>query len=307
MNVPTVFMGSPEFALPSLRLLAENFPVVGVFTQPDRPAGRGRTLTPPPVKTLAEELNLPVFQYRRMRELEAMQKLRSLQPELIVVAAFGQILKQEVLELPKYGCINVHASLLPRWRGAAPIQAAILNGDERTGATIMRMDTGIDTGPILKQRPVIIRSDDTAGTLSKRLAQAGAELLVDTLPGYIQGEIAPRSQDDFDQEPTYAPILKKEDGLLDFNLPASLLERHVRAYSPWPGAYFIWLGNFLKVHRARSTETEPGNLPPGSTLIHEGLPAIAANPGILVLEVVQPTGKKPIEGSAFLLGARHWT
>jgi methionyl-tRNA formyltransferase len=307
MNVRTAFMGSPEFALPALRLLAESYPVVGVFTQPDRPKGRGRNLAPPPVKILANDLDLPVFQYQSMRETEAMEVLRRLHPELIVVAAFGQILKQEVLDLPRYGCINVHASLLPRWRGAAPIQAAILNGDDKTGATIMRMDAGVDTGPILSQRPLLIRPDDTAGALSERLAQAGAELLIETLPGYIEGKIEPRVQETFEVEPTYAPMLKKEDGLLDFSRSAKDLERQVRAFNPWPGAYFIWLGNILKIHRARPIEAEDSSIPPGKTLISNDLPAVSANPGVLLLEEVQPPGKKPMEGSAFLLGARHWT
>lgn len=307
MDVRTVFLGSPEFALPTLRLLAENTPVAGVFTQPDRPAGRGRTLTPPPVKILAEDLGLPVYQYHRMRDKEAMESLQALKPDLIVVAAFGQILRQEILDLPRFGCINVHASLLPRWRGAAPIQAAIFNGDEKTGVTIMVMDAGVDTGPILAQQTLVIRPDDTAGSLSERLAEDGADLLIETLPAYLQGEQPPRSQEEFEEEPTYAPMLKKTDGLLDFSRSAVELERQVRAFSPWPGAYFNWSGSILKIHRARYYAGLGSNLTPGKTLIFEGLPGVAANPGILLFEEVQPPGKKPMDGAAFLLGARHWT
>jgi methionyl-tRNA formyltransferase len=177
MKPRIVFMGSPEFALPIIQELWKNYPIVGIVTQPDRPAGRGRILTPPPVKQLALELGLEFIQPEKLKEPAAQEKLQSWQPDLIVVAAFGQILRKSVLELPQYGCINVHASLLPRWRGAAPIQAAILNGDERTGITIMKMDPGVDTGPILRQDSLEIRSDDTAESLSNRLAPIGARLL----------------------------------------------------------------------------------------------------------------------------------
>jgi methionyl-tRNA formyltransferase len=181
MNVRVVFMGSPEFALPTLRLLSESYPVVGVVTQPDKPAGRGNLLTPPPVKILAEALGIEVIQPQRLREPWALEQLQIWQPDLIVVAAFGQILRPIVLDLPKFGCINVHASLLPRWRGASPIQAAILHGDRETGVTIMRMDPGMDTGPILSQHSIAIHPEDTAGSLSPRLAETGANLLIQTL------------------------------------------------------------------------------------------------------------------------------
>src|SRR5512142_279203 len=189
-----VFMGSPEFATPILRGLAEKFQVVGVATQPDRPAGRGRQLTPPAVKVLAQELGLPLIQPPKLRAPEAMEQLRAWQPDLIVVAAFGQILRKDVLWLPRFGCINVHASLLPRWRGAAPIQAAILAGDEQTGVTIMQMDEGVDTGPTLAQQALPIGPDDTTGSLAGQLSALGEGLLLETLPGYLSGEIKPRPQ-----------------------------------------------------------------------------------------------------------------
>jgi methionyl-tRNA formyltransferase len=296
-----VFMGSPDFSLPTLRALHENYPVLGVVTQPDRPAGRGRKLKPSPVKALALELGIPVIQPEKLREPEAMVQLSELSPDVIVVAAFGQILKQDVLDLPKFGCINVHASLLPRWRGAAPINAAVFNGDEETGITIMKMDAGLDTGPILSQRSVRIQPDETAGSLFETLSQLGAELLLDTLPKYISGEIMPSPQPE--EGATYAPMLKKEDGLLNFLHPAEELERKVRAFNPWPGTYFEWDRNRFKVHRA---SIGSGKKREGERIIYNGLPAIGTPDGLLVLDEVQPPGKKRMPGKAFLAGARNW-
>ena len=302
MGPGLVFMGSPEFALPTLRLLAAHFAITGVITQPDRPAGRGKWLTPPPVKVLAEELALPVIQPERLKSPEAMQQLRQWAPDLIVVAAFGQILRQEVLDLPKFGCVNVHASLLPRWRGAAPIQAAILAGDAWTGVTIMRMEAGVDTGPILSQGGMPILPGDTAGFLSQKLAALGAELLVETLPGYLSGELKPQSQGE--ASATYAPMLKKEDGLLDFSRPAGELVRRVRAFNPWPGAYTVWQDQPLKVLRAHAADEAESE--PGKHLVYERLPGIGTGRGILVLDEVHPAGKKPMTGDDFLRGTRNW-
>ncbi len=302
MTIDVVFMGSPDFALPVLRRLAETYRVVGVVTQPDRPAGRGRTMTPPPVKSLAETLGIAVIQPRRLREPEAFAQLQAWQPQLIVVAAFGQILRQNVLDLPPYGCINVHASLLPRWRGAAPIQAAILAGDAQSGVTIMQMDAGVDTGPQLNRRAVPILPEDTAETLSGRLATAGADLLIETLPAYLAGSLSPEPQQT--QDATYAPMLKKEDGLLNFDEAAAALERRVRAFSPWPGAYLIWQGEALKVHRAHVADHDAR--PAGRRLVVQGCPALATAAGVLVLDEVQPAGKKAMPGKVFLNGARQW-
>ena len=297
-----VFMGSPEFAVPSLHVLAEHYPVVGVSTQPDRPAGRGRKSTPPPIKVLAEELNLPVIQPRWLHDPEAMAELQDWNPDLIVVAAFGQILQAEVLDLPPNGSINVHASLLPRWRGAAPIQAAILHGDDETGITIMKMDIGIDTGPILTQRAIPIEPDDTAGSLSPKLSQLGAELLLETLPAFLQGDLTPQPQDD--SLATYAPMLKKANGALDFSKPALELANQVRAYDPWPGTFMPWQGKSLKIHHAHAAH---GNhLTAGQTIIHNGLPAVATAYGLLVLDELQPAGKRRMAGDVFLNGAREW-
>lgn len=294
-------MGSPDFALAALKALYENYPVIGVVTQPDRVAGRGRALRPPPVKTLALELGIPAIQPVKLREPEALDQIRFWGPDVIVVAAFGQILRQEVLDLPAFGCLNVHASLLPRWRGAAPINAAILHGDEETGVTIMKMDPGLDTGPILSQRAVPITPDETAGSLFEKLSRLGAELLLDTLPGYLSGEITPRPQPE--EGVTYAPMLKKEDGRLDFRQPAEELERKVRAFNPWPGTYFDWYGGMIKVHKAG---IRPGKKRAGDRLVVDGLPALGTSDGLLVLEAVQPAGKKPMPGRAFLAGARNW-
>ena len=297
-----VFMGSPDFATIALRTLDQHFNVVGVVTQPDRRAGRGKKTVSPPMKILADELEIPTIQPHRLRDDEAMDALRRFAPDLIVVAAYGQILRPNVLQLPHYGCINIHGSLLPRWRGAAPIQAAILAGDAETGITIMQMDEGIDTGPVLSRSILPIAEDDTAGTLFDKLAPLGADLLVETLPKYISGETQPQPQPE--EGATYAKMLKKEDGRLDFSQTAEELERRVRAFSPWPGTFFEWNGAPLKVHRAHvNTEKSPGI---GRKLKVAGVPAIGTAEGILVLDQVQPAGKKSMSGKSFLAGARKW-
>ncbi|GJQ36973.1 MAG: methionyl-tRNA formyltransferase [Anaerolineaceae bacterium] len=300
-----MFMGSPDFALPALRLLAQTYWVVGVVTQPDRASGRGRELKAPPVKSLAQDLNVPIIQPERLREPEAMAQLKAWNPDLIVVAAFGQILKKDVLELPQYGCINVHASLLPRWRGAAPINAAVLAGDEETGVTIMKMDVGLDTGPMLAKRSLRIKPDDTTGSLIGALSTLGADLLIETLPGYIDGKVTLKPQPE--DGVTYAPMLKKEDGRLDFEKPAVELERRIRAMNPWPGAWFEWNGAPLKVLKARTDILFTYmNQTPGNRLVSGNEPVVATSNGFLFLEEVQPPGKKQMSGKSFLAGARNW-
>jgi methionyl-tRNA formyltransferase len=302
MDINVVFMGSPNFAIPILMQLSQQYRVVGVITQPDRPAGRGQVLTPPPIKVLAASLGLPVIQPEKMRNPEAFAQLQAWNPDLIVVAAFGQILRQNVLDLPRLGCINVHASLLPRWRGAAPIQAAILNDDGQTGVSIMKMDAGIDTGPVLAQRAVEILPTDTAGILSERLAETGASLLLETLPDYLNGSLQPQPQEN--ALATYASMLKKEEGELDISQPANALACRVMAFNPWPGAFIKWQGQSLKILQAHA---EMGSTEePGKHGILQGVPAIAAGQGWLVLDEVQPAGKKPMPGKVFLNGARHW-
>ena len=297
-----VFMGSPDFAVPSLEALVRAYPVVGVVTQPDRPAGRGGRLQPPAVKQAAIRLGLPFIQPEKLRQVEAFEQLRLWAPDAIVVAAFGQILRQNVLDLPEFGCLNVHGSLLPRWRGAAPIQAAILAGDRETGISIMKMDAGVDTGPILSQRAIPIEAQETAGSLFATLAVLGAELLVESLPPYLSGALLPRPQPELGA--TYARLLKKEHGLLDFTKPAVELERQVRAMDPWPGAHFIWQGQAVKVLRASIKDQDsPGC---GVLLVADGKPAIGTQAGLLLLDEIQPAGRRSMPGKAFLAGNRNW-
>jgi len=280
----------------------EQFHVVGVVTQPDRPAGRNRQLTPPPVKALAMELRLPCIQPERLKEPAAWEQLQAWKPDLIVVVAFGQILRQNVLDLPPKGCINVHASLLPRWRGAAPIQAAILAGDEQTGVTIMKMDAGVDTGDMITQRAIDILPDDTAATLGSRLSDVGRQLLDEVLPDYLNGKVTLTPQDN--QHATYASMLKKEEGLLDFSQPADALERKVRAFDPWPGAYFDWGEMMIKVRRAEVTTGV--KLAAGQHGVTQTFPCVGCAGGALTLREVQPAGKKPMSGDSFLRGVKGW-
>ena len=302
MNKRIVFMGSPDFALPTLEALDKAVKVVGVVTQPDRPSGRGQKMTPPDVKILAEKLGLPIIQPNRLKEPEAMAQLKTWSPDLIVVAAFGQILREDVLNLAPYGCINVHASLLPRWRGAAPVQAALLH-DDVTGVTIMQMEKGLDTGPILSQRSYPITEEMTAGVLFDQLARMGADLLVETLPAYLQGEIIPIPQND--EQFTYAPMLKKSDGELDFSQPAEFLARMVRAYHPWPGAYQFFEEIRLKVYKAHAISTH--DVVEGGRYIVDGRPAWGTAAGMLILDEVQAAGKSRVSGEDFLNGVKNWS
>jgi methionyl-tRNA formyltransferase len=302
-SMHSIFMGSPEFALPALEALASLTEVKGVVTQPDRPAGRGRTLTPPPVKVLAQKLGLSVMQPDTLRSAEVMDQLRAWQPEIILVAAFGKILKPDVLSLPKLGCINLHASLLPRHRGATPSPAAILTGDSETGISLMKMDPGLDTGPVLAQKSIPIAPEDTAETLTKKLSLLAAEILRECFPVYIRGELIARPQDDI--LATYAPPLKKEEGKLDFRQSAEILHRKVRAFHPWPGTYTIWRGQPLKILEIQP-EAVAGETAPGTTLEFSRFPAVRAADGIVILRKVQPAGKRPMPGDEFLRGARDF-
>ena len=297
-----VFMGSPEFAIPSLESLAAIYPVVGVVTQPDRRAGRGRKLSQSAVKKWSSDHELPMIQPHRIKTPEAVEQLKLWNPEIIVVAAYGQILPMEVLELPPWGCLNIHASLLPRWRGAAPIPATILHGEPETGVTIMKMDSGLDTGPILSQRSTPIDPEETSGQLTDRLSVIGARLLLDTIPSYLEGDIQPVEQDH--TAATYAPMLKKDDGALDFELTAERLARQVRAFEPWPGSFLTWGEARIVVRKAHTipdTDVRPGVI----TQVEE-LPAVGTIQGLLVLDILQPAGRKPMPGDAFMRGAREF-
>ncbi len=300
MKARVVFMGSPRFAVPILEALLAKHEVVGVVTRPDRPAGRGRKLTPPPVKEVALAGGVPLLQPRKLRgNEEALSWLRERNPDVIVVAAYGLILPPAVLKLPPHGCLNVHASLLPRHRGAAPIPAAILAGDRETGVSIILMDEGLDTGPILAQKAILIAPDDTTASLSEKLSRLGAELLLEVLPLWLEGKVTPRPQQG---EPSYAPMLKKEDGLIDWSLPAVEIERRVRAYDPWPGAYTFWDGRILKIWRAEVSEARPDDLPPGAVFQDSEGVKVACGRGSLRLVEIQLEGRKRMPAGPFCCG-----
>lgn len=295
-------MGSPDFAVPILHALVNNYPVVGVVTQPDKPSGRGKLLSPPPIKIEAERLGLQYVQPLRLRDPLATDRIKQWAPDVIIVAAYGQILRQELLDLPRFGCVNVHASLLPRWRGAAPIQAAILAGDDLTGITIMKMDAGLDSGPILSQRIIPITLQDTSGSLSSKLAKMGAELLIDTLPGYLSGSITAFPQDD--SRITKAPMLSKQQGELDFTHDAAYLERQIRAYRPWPGCFTTWHGQTLKIHSAHAVSMRSPAI--GCLLVVDSKPAWGTASGVLVADELQPAGKRIMLAAEFMRGNRNW-
>lgn len=299
-------MGTPDFALPSLQRMIEACAVVGVVTQPERPAGRGRQLQPSPVHVLARQHSLPVITPATLRDAEVLQQLRAWQPDLIVVVAFGMLLPSEVLDLPRGGCLNVHASLLPRWRGAAPIPAAILAGDPTTGVTIMKMDVGLDTGPILRQAALDIRPNDTQASLSKRLSHLGADLLQQVVPDWLAGGITPRPQDE--TLVTWAPPLEKEHGRIEWHLPAEQIARQVRAFDPWPGTFTEWHGGRLRILQVQvvslPTSASGVDAPPGSVMVTSTGPVVATGDGGLMLVTVQPPGKRPMSGADFARGAR---
>ena len=298
-----VFMGTPEFSVPSLAVLvARGYDVVGVVTQPDRPSGRGRKLEPSPVKRFAVEHGLAVLQPETLRAPEAVAELAALRPDVIVVAAFGQILRPAVLALPPHGCVNVHASLLPRWRGAAPVQAAILAGDQVTGNTIMLMDEGMDTGAVLSQAALAIHPEETAGILTERLSQHGAELLADTLPRWLAGELAPQPQDN--GLATLCRPVRKEQGVIDWSRPAVEIADAVRAYNPWPGASSSWNDLAIKVVKGSALAGEALGTPPGVVLERQGAVVVVTGDGFLQLDIVQLAGRNPTSIGDFVRGQR---
>lgn len=292
-----VFMGTPDFAVLTLEQLIQHHEVIGVVTQPDRPAGRNRQVQMSPVKQVALSNSISVFQPEKIRRAEAIAELKHWSPDVYVVAAFGQILPQSVLDIPPFGSINIHASLLPRWRGAAPIQAAIRAGDAESGITIMKMDAGLDTGPMLAKRAIPLTHDETGQSLHDRLAVLGAELLVETLPDYLEGKISPQPQPE--QGVTIAPQIKKEEGNLDWTQEAVTLERLIRAFTPWPGTYSRWNGQLLKIMKATVVE---GQAQPGEVVnLRHGL-AIGTGNGLLGLEYLQLAGRKVMSAEEFARG-----
>jgi methionyl-tRNA formyltransferase len=299
-------MGTPAFATPSLRALVEQsarggWEVIAVATQPDRPAGRSKQPLSSPVKQMAAEFGLPVLQPASLRkEPAAVDALRLLAPDLIVVAAYGLILPKYVLEIPTFGCINVHASLLPAYRGASPITAAILDGQAQTGVTIMLMDEGMDTGPSLRQAAQPIENGDTTASLSVRLAEQGASLLAATLIDWLSGEIAPVAQHLLPGLPSSCRQIQKEDGAIDWSQPASRIERMTRAYTPWPTAYTTWCGEPFKILAAAVID---GSAAPGLVTRTPDGPAVGTGEGLLLLRTVQPAGKRAMDARSFLNGA----
>ncbi len=296
-----IFMGSPQFAVPTLAALVKDYHVLGVYTQPDKPAGRGKMLTAVPVAQWAADHGRPIYQPRSFRkDPAAIEQLRALQPDVIVVAAYGLILPQAVLDIPRLGCVNVHGSILPRHRGAAPISAAILAGDAETGITIMQMDAGMDTGPMLSVGREPIRSDDTTASLSERLSLLGAQLLIDTLPGYLTGEIKPQAQPA--EGITYCPKINKADADIDWTRSATEIDRLVRAYIPWPGAFTDWNGQLVKVLQARGRRQEAAGEAGKVVKLGDGAIGVVTGDGVLELIEIQLAGRKAMAARDFVRG-----
>ena len=298
-----VYMGTPDFAVPPLAALVKaGYEVTAVITQPDKPKGRGKTLLPTPVKEEAMKHENTVYQPQKVRDPEFVEVLKNLAPDMIVVAAFGQIIPKEILDMPKYGCINIHASLLPKYRGAAPIQQAVIDGEKESGVTIMKMGMGLDTGDMISQAVVTLSEDETGGSLFDRLAETGASLLIQTIPSIENGTATYTKQPEESPTP-YAAMITKKMGLLDFSRNAEVLERLVRGMNPWPSAYTYLNNKTLKVWKAVVEDAESGKVAPGTIVgvdkkgIH-----VACGEKILVLQEVQLEGKKRMETDAFLRG-----
>ena len=298
-----VFMGTPDFSVPVLgRLVDEGYDVIGVVTQPDRPVGRKRVLTPPPVKAEALKHGIPVYQPEKIRQQEELDKVLALEPDLIVTAAFGQILPNKLLEAPKYGCINVHASLLPELRGGAPIHYAIIQGNEKTGVTIMYMVEKLDAGDILTQVEVPITDTDTVGSLHNKMSAAGADLLSETIPKLLNGEITPIPQNN--EEATFAWNIKREQEKIDWNRNGVEIYNHIRGMNPWPVAYTTMDGSVMKVWGAEKANYK-GNDQPGTIvkIEEDGLVVATGDDTAIKITELQPAGKKKMDAKQFLLGA----
>ncbi len=301
-NPKIIFMGTPDFAVPSLQaLVRQNYHVAFVVTQPDRPKGRGRKLTPPPVKVAALELGLEVVQPEKASSVEFCNRVAQAEPDLLVVVAFGQLLKKKLLDIPRWGALNIHASLLPKYRGAAPIQWAILNDEKITGLTSMKMDEGMDTGPILLQQRVEILEDETAGHLHDRLAPLAGDLLIKTLEGLARGEVVPKEQDH--AQATYAPKLGKDQAKVDWNRPARMVSAQVRAFDPWPGAWCKLDNKTLKLFSAFVADEARAPQRPGRVAgITEDFIKVEAGPGIVGIRELQVPGRKRLRAGEFVRG-----
>lgn len=299
-----VFMGTPDFAVPSLiKLIEKGYTIKGVVTQPDRPVGRKRVLQPPPVKEVAIQYGLPVFQPEKVKTPEAIETIASWTPDLIVTAAFGQILPLDLLRLPPFGAINVHASLLPKYRGGAPVQRAIMNGEKETGVTIMYMAEKLDSGDILSQVKLAIEETDDTGSLMKKLSEAGAKLLIDTLEKLKEGKI--KGQPQKEEEATYAPLIRREDEVIHWDRPALAIFNQIRALSPHPGAYTTYKEQTIKVWRSVLTEERVSTAKEGTIcrLDSDGIGVVCGDGKVLLLTEIQPSGKKRMPAAAFLRGA----
>ncbi|MCR4584899.1 MAG: methionyl-tRNA formyltransferase [Lachnospiraceae bacterium] len=296
-----VYMGTPDYAVPPLKALYDaGHEISAVVTQPDKPVGRGRKIQECPVKVLAKELGLPVFQPERIKRAEAVEELKKYEADIFVVAAFGQILSREILMMPRFGCVNIHASLLPRYRGASPIQSAVLNGDEESGVTIMQMDEGIDTGDILFQRSIKLSEDETGGSLFDRLSTLGAELITEALPAIERGDISPLRQDE--EAATHTKMINKEEGRISFMRDAKAVERQIRAMNPWPSAFTFLGGKQLKIWAAKA-ETDKSHAVPGTVLFTEKDSfTVACGSGTLKILELQLEGKKRMGAGDFLRG-----
>ena len=293
-----LFMGSPDFAVPSLRALAGRHDVVAVVTQPDRPQGRGRRLAPPAVKLVAQELGLPVLQPEKLRKREVRQELADLGAEMFVVAAYGKILSKKMLAVPPMGCVNVHASLLPRLRGAAPIQWAVIRGEADAGITIRQLDEGMDTGPMLLQGAIPLAPDETAGSLHDRLAPLGAELLIEAIDGILEGSVTPTPQP---EEGTLAPMLAKDDGQVDFSRTAREVDCHIRGMDPWPGAHAALGDERIKLFRSRAEPGSGGQTGEVLGADDRGL-LLACGDGAVRIGEMQLPGKRRMTATALLAG-----
>lgn len=298
-----VYMGTPDFAVPPLRALVKaGYEVVAAVTQPDKPKGRSKTLLPPPVKEEALKYNIPVYQPLKVREPEFMETLKNLAPDVIVVAAFGQIIPKAILDLPEFGCLNIHASLLPKYRGAAPIQQAVINGDKEAGVTIMKMGTGLDTGDMISRASVLLAEDETGGSLFDRLSELGAELLINTLPSIFDRTAVYEPQPEESPTP-YAGMITKQMGLLDFQKDAETLERLIRGLNPWPSAYTYLNGKTLKIWKAAVEKSGSEPEEPGTVIkADKGGIHVVCGQDILILQEVQLEGKKRMDAAAFLRG-----
>lgn len=297
-----IFMGTPDFATGTLEeIVLAGHEVVGVVTQPDKPKGRGKTLMPTPVKEVAIKYNLPVYQPKKVREPEFVEVLRGLKPDVMVVAAFGQIISKEILEMPKYGCINVHASLLPAYRGAAPIQWAVINGDKESGVTIMQMDEGIDTGDMIEKVVVPIAEDETGGSLFDKLSQAGAKLCVKVLRDLEDGKAVREKQPEESTTP-YARMIDKKMGAIDWEKPAKEIEQLIRGLNPWPSAYTRLQGKTLKIWKAEVLLEHSQEAPGQITEVTKDSIVVQTGQGRLKILELQLEGKKRMDAASFLRG-----